>query len=145
MTADDAEYIRQKAEKLLEEATMNAWKSLKQGKFSLFGYWSAKAVQFRELLGKSHEPSPFADLVKLAKRKFAQKCVNCGHYLKPDGKSHQNENFSWPEEGEPQTEDGNWGCFADVRDEDDLLEERSVVCGCQNPEAPKEDEELVAV
>lgn len=86
---------------------MNAWKSLKQGKFSQFGYWSAKAVQFRELLGKSHEPSPFADLVKLAKRKFAQKCVDCGHYPKSDGESHQVENFSWPEDGDPQMEDGH--------------------------------------
>lgn len=66
------ENIQQKAEKLLDEATMNAWKSLSQGKFSLFGYWAAKVVQFRELLGKSHEPSPFSDLVKMAKSKFPE-------------------------------------------------------------------------
>ena len=66
------EEIQQKAEKLLAEATMNAWKSLGQGKFSLFGYWAAKVVQFRELLGKSHEPSPFSELVKIAKLKSSQ-------------------------------------------------------------------------
>jgi hypothetical protein len=66
------EVIQQKAEKLLDEATMNAWRCLSQGKFSLFGYWAAKVVQFRELLGKSHEPSPFSDLVKLAKSNFQQ-------------------------------------------------------------------------
>ena len=66
------ENIQQKAEKLLDEAIINAWKSLSQGKFSLFGYWGAKVVQFRELLGKSHEPSPFSDLVKMAKSKFPQ-------------------------------------------------------------------------
>ena len=68
------EVIQQKAEKLLDEATMNAWRCLSQGKFSLFGYWAAKVVQFRELLGKSHEPSPFSDLVKMAKSKFLQNC-----------------------------------------------------------------------
>ena len=69
------ENIQQKAEKLLDEATMNAWKSLKQRKFSQFGYWAAKVVQFRELLGKSHEPSPFSDLVKMAMSKFPQNIV----------------------------------------------------------------------
>jgi hypothetical protein len=66
------ESVQQKAEKLLEEAIEKAWRSLGQGKFSQFGYWAAKAVQFRELLGRSYEPSPFSDLVKIAKARFPQ-------------------------------------------------------------------------
>jgi hypothetical protein len=70
--------IQQKAEKLLGKATMNAWKSLSQGKFSQFGYWAAKVVQFRELLGKSYEPSPFSDLVKIARSKSIQLLKEAG-------------------------------------------------------------------
>ena len=58
--------LEAKARKLLEEAEEKAWKSLAAGKFSQFGYWAAKEVQFRELLGESHKPSPFNELVKLA-------------------------------------------------------------------------------
>jgi hypothetical protein len=58
--------VEEKAEQLLADAIDNAWNSLAHGKFSLFGYWAAKVVQFRELLGKSREPGPFHDLVQTA-------------------------------------------------------------------------------
>ena len=51
----------------MNEAETKAWENLNRGKFSNFGYWAAKVVQCREMLGISHTPSPFADLVKFAK------------------------------------------------------------------------------
>lgn len=54
--------IEKRGESLLAEAEEKAWKSLAQGKYSQFGYWGAKVVQFRELLGKGSEPSPFRGL-----------------------------------------------------------------------------------
>ena len=122
--------IEDRARELLFEAENKAWKSLGQGKYSQFGYWAAKVVQFRELLNESHSSSPFAELTKFAKGKFKQKCANCGHLLSVDGKSHAKENFSWPEEGEPQKEDGNWGCF-ELFAEDE--EGNTYACGCQEP------------
>ena len=122
--------IEERARKLLFEAENKAWKSLSQGKYSQFGYWSAKVVQFRELLNLSREPSPFAELVKFAKGKQKQKCVHCGHLLTADGKSHAKEGFSWPEVGEPQTEDGDLGCAAGGYEDEDG---KYFVCGCQTP------------
>ena len=61
------EELNARAERLLREAEVNAWKALSQGKYSGFGYWAAKSVQFRELLGRSHTPSPFAELREFAK------------------------------------------------------------------------------
>ena len=60
------EELRYRAVLLLDESIEKAWKSLSQGKFSMFGYWAAKTVQMRELLGISHESSPFNALVKIA-------------------------------------------------------------------------------
>ena len=65
--------IEDRARELLTEAEIKAWRSLAQGKHSQFGYWAAKVVQLRELLGKSHEPSPFSELVKLAKNTISEK------------------------------------------------------------------------
>jgi hypothetical protein len=65
--------IQEKAQALLNEAIEKAWDNLRRGKFSNFGYWAAKTVQFRELLGKSHEPSPFGSLVKFAKENRGKK------------------------------------------------------------------------
>lgn len=130
LTELESNDVEDRAKELLFEAENKAWRSLKQGKFSQFGYWAAKVVQFRELLGRSHEPSPFRGLTKFAKGKLKQKCANCGHLLTFDGKAHAEENFSWPEEGEPQTEDGDWGCFDGFSQDDDGVVS---VCGCQEP------------
>lgn len=62
-----SESVEERGLRLLSEAEDNAWRTLAQGKFSLFGYWAAKVVQFRELLGKSHEPGPFHALVEQAR------------------------------------------------------------------------------
>ena len=51
----------------LRRAEAEAWNSLAHGKYAMFGYWAAWAVKLRKLLGKSHEPSPFADLRAIAK------------------------------------------------------------------------------
>ncbi len=67
MITAEIETLEQRMNGLLIEAEARAWKSLAQGKFSLFGYWAAKVVQFREALQKSSEPSPFRELVKTAK------------------------------------------------------------------------------
>jgi len=55
-------------EQKLQEAQDKAWDNLARGKFSNFGYWAAKVVQCREMLGLSHTPSPFSNLVKFAKK-----------------------------------------------------------------------------
>ena len=63
-----ADELRPKAEALLAEAESRAWIELARGKYSQFGYWAAKSVQFRELLGLSHGPSPFRVLRDEAKQ-----------------------------------------------------------------------------
>lgn len=60
--------IKARAEELLVEAERQAWNALAHGKESQFGYWAAKVVQVRELLGRSHEPSPFAGLRETARQ-----------------------------------------------------------------------------
>lgn len=66
------------------EAEVNAWRSLAQGKFSLFGYWAAKVVQFRELLGRSHDPSPFRELVKVARENQVKQSIKQGWGIKKE-------------------------------------------------------------
>lgn len=55
---------------LLEDATTRAWTELARGKYGQFGYWAAKVVQFRELLGETSSPSPFREIVQLARTKM---------------------------------------------------------------------------
>ena len=50
----------------LRRAEAEAWNSLARGKYAMFGYWAAWVVKLRKLLGKNHEPSPFADLRAIA-------------------------------------------------------------------------------
>jgi hypothetical protein len=61
--------LKARAEALLLEAERKAWDSLAHNKEQGFGYWAAKVTQFRELLGRSHEPSPFASLRTAARRR----------------------------------------------------------------------------
>lgn len=63
----DSMTIEQRAEFLLKDAENQAWVQLARGKYGQFGYWAAKTVQFRQLLGKTHEPAPFKALVDLAR------------------------------------------------------------------------------
>ena len=62
----DTMTLEARAEFYLRDAEALAWLNLSRGKWGQFGYWAAKVVQFRELLGKSHEPSPFRELQTLA-------------------------------------------------------------------------------
>lgn len=64
-TPTDAQ-VRSRAESLLRDAESNAWLNLSRGKYSNFGYWAAKVVQLRALLGRTREPSPFRTLRELA-------------------------------------------------------------------------------
>ena len=58
------------AKHLLADAENQAWIQLARGKYSQLGYWAAKVVQFRELLGESHTPTPFRELVRLARSRM---------------------------------------------------------------------------
>lgn len=61
--------VEDHAKFLLSDAENEAWVRLAQGKYGQFGYWAAKVVQFRELLGLTHTPTPFKELVLLARSK----------------------------------------------------------------------------
>lgn len=55
----------------LNKAEMRAWQSLAQRKFWMFGYWAARWVFVSQLIGK-HNPSPFRELVEVAKKKVGE-------------------------------------------------------------------------
>lgn len=52
----------------LVNAEAQAWNALAHGKYAMFGYWGAWVVKLRALTGRSSEPSPFRDLIDLARK-----------------------------------------------------------------------------
>ena len=62
MPANDEQIHR-----LMDEARRKAYAALSGYKFFMFGYWAAAWVKYNRLL-QSPDPSPFRELVLLARR-----------------------------------------------------------------------------
>ena len=58
----------QSLEELLKEAEGKAWDSLARYKFQMFGYWASIWVHINRV-GGFKRPSPFQELVQLARRR----------------------------------------------------------------------------
>lgn len=70
---EDGEVLAARLEEELRTAERKAWDSLAHGKYQMFGYWAAIHVHLRAITGKSHEPSPFRELVAAARSKHTLK------------------------------------------------------------------------
>lgn len=56
----------------LRKAEHEAWNALARGKYNMFGYWSANVVNLRRYLGRSGDPSPFRELVEVARKRMKE-------------------------------------------------------------------------
>ena len=53
----------------IREAERQAWNALAHGKYQMFGYWGGILVHLRRIAGRSSEPSPFRELVRVARER----------------------------------------------------------------------------
>lgn len=58
--------IRAGVEAALRQAEDDAWLNLSRGKYANFGYYAARTVVLRRILGRGRDPSPFRPLRDLA-------------------------------------------------------------------------------
>lgn len=65
-----AALVQEALAEALAEAEHKAWNSLSRYKFQMFGYWAAIWVHLNRI-GDCRQPNPWAELVRLAGRRFA--------------------------------------------------------------------------